>query len=327
LTKDFPKLDIFTHILPDKYRKTLYQKAQRNLNMGEPGSLEDYHNIAPALFDLGLRFSLMDTHEGLRQVLTINFPPLELVTEPGDAVELAKLANDEMAELVAKYPDRFAAAAACLPMNDIDAALKEAERAIEGLDMKGVQIYTPCDGKPLDSPIFFPLYEIMTKYDLPIWLHPIRGADIADYEGENLSKYRIFHRLGWPYETTVAMVRLVFSGVLEKYPSLKIITHHCGAMVPYFAQRLRFGTETINRPLEYFKMFYGDTALGGNTPGLMCGYAFFGADHIVYGTDMPHGGGKQRLAQMIASVEQMAIPDSDKYEIFNGNARRLLRIE
>ena len=327
MTNDFSKIDIFTHILPDKYRKTLYQKTQRNPYVEEQGNMEDYHNDTPALFDMTLRFSMMDAYKGLRQVLTINIPPLELVTDPGDAVELAKLANDEMAELVAKYPDHFAAGVACLPMNNIDAALKEAERAIEGLDMKGVQIYTPCGGKPLDSPVFLPLYEMMAKYDLPIWLHPTRGADAADYEGESLSQYRIFHRFGWPYETTAAMARLVFGGVLQKYPSLKIITHHCGGMVPYFAQRLRFGTETISHPLEYFKMFYGDTALGGNTPALSCGYAFFGADHILFGTDMPHGGGKQRIAQTITSVEQIAIPDSDKYKIFYSNARRLLHIE
>jgi len=180
----------------------------------------------------------MDNHEGLRQVLTITAPPLEIVARPRDAVELAKLGNDELAELVAKYPDRFAAGVACLPMNDIDAALKEAERAIEALNMKGVQIYTPCNGKALDSREFLPLYEMMAKYDLPIWLHPTRGRDTPDYQGESHSKYWIFHSIGWPYETTAAMVRLVSSGILERYPSLKIITHHCGGMVPYFGQRI-----------------------------------------------------------------------------------------
>jgi aminocarboxymuconate-semialdehyde decarboxylase len=125
------------------------------------------------------------------------------------------------------------------------------------------------------------------------------------------------------------------------YPSLKIITHHCGAMVPYFAQRLAGIGETLGRkeygdepsvslsrpPMDYFKMFYADTALSGGTLGLMCGYAFFGVNHILCGTDMPYGGEEQRAAKMIASVEQMAIPDSDKYKIFEGNARRLLRIQ
>ncbi len=337
MAEALPKIDVFSHILPDGYRKALYSKAQRSLHVDDR---EVFHNANPALFDIGLRLSVMDSHEGLRQVLTITTPPLEIVARPRDAVELAKLGNDELAKLVAKYPDRFAAGVACLPMNDMDAALKEAERAIEALNMKGVQIYTPCNGKPLDSPEFLPLYEMMAKYDLPIWLHPTRGRDTPDYKGESHSQYWIFHSIGWPYETTAAMVRLVSSGILEKYPSLKIITHHCGGMIPYFGQRVAGigeiaakkdldGKPNVSpgRPLvEYFKMFYGDTALSGGTPGLMCGYAFFGADHILFGTDMPYSGGKRGISQMIASVEQMAIPESDKYKIFDGNARRLLRI-
>ena len=330
MAKQFPKIDIFTHILPDKYRRALYKKAQGSLYME---GLENHHNAIPALFDIELRFSTMKGYEGLRQVLTIISPPLEMVANPSDAVELAKMANEEMAGVVAKYPDHFVAGVACLPMNDIDAALKEAERAIEALNMKGVLIYTPCNGKPLDSPEFFPLYEMMTKYDLPIWLHPTRGADTPDYKNEIHSKYRIFQTVGWLYETTVAMMRLVLSGTLARYPSLKIITHHCGAMVPYFAARLcgehkalekaaGINTGLSKPPVEYFKLFYADTALSGYTPGLMCGYAFFGAEHMVFGSDLPFG----NIERKIASVEQMDIPELHKHRIFEGNAKRLLHI-
>ncbi len=337
------KIDIFTHILTDKYRRALYKKVQRPLHLQSRGNLEEFLTITPALYDIELRLSIMDKFEGLKQVLTLTIPPLELVVSPRDAVELAELANDETAELIAKYPDRFIAGVACLPMNDIDAALRETERAIEVLNMKGVQVFTPCDGKALDSPEFLPLYEMMAKYDLPIWIHPIRGRDVPDYKDESYSKYRMFIVFGWPYETTVAMARLVLSGVLERYPSLKIITHHCGAMVPFFEQRSGWAlqrvlidkqyeqyeedTVSLSRlPIEYFKMFYGDTALAGSTPGLMCGHAFFGAEHILFGTDMPYGYAEQMVARVIASVERMAIPDSEKYQIFAGNARRLLGI-
>ncbi len=331
------KIDIFCHIMPHRYKEALYRKVERGLHPGARDNLQAFHNANPALFDLELRLRVMDRYEGLRQVLTMALPPVEAIAGPDEAAELAKLANDEMAGLVAKYPRQFVAGVACLPMNNIDAALHEAERAIEQLKLKGVLVYTPSNGKPLDSPEYMPLYKMMAEYGLPIWIHPIRGRDTPDYRGESYSKYMIYHIFGWPYETTAAMVRLVFSGVLDKYPSLKFITHHCGAMVPYFAQRLgntgqgivegQGDTETrvsLSRPpLEYFKMFYADTALTGDTAGLMCGYAFFGAEHMLLGTDMPFGG-TDKVATTISSVEQMAIPDSDKYKIFEGNAKRLL---
>lgn len=324
-------IDIFCHVLPGRYRKALYDKCKRSIYTE---GLETHHNAVPALFDMDMRFHIMDRYEGLRQVLTITSPPVEMVAGPGEASELCKIANDEMSELVSRYPDRFAAAAACLPANDMDAALRETERAIEDLNMQGVLLYTPCNGKALDSPEFTPLYEMMTKYDLPIWLHPTRDADTPDYKSESRSKYRIFQTIGWPYETSVAMLRLVLSGILERYPSLKIITHHCGGMAPYFAGRLSGAgqktldeaagiTMKLSRPtLDYFKMFYADTALSGYTPALMLGYTFFGAGHMLFGSDAPFGD----LEEKIASVEQMDITDAEKRQIFEGNARRLLHI-
>ena len=122
----------------------------------------------------------MDRLPDVLDVLTVALPPLETVlVTPKDAVELAKIANDEMAELVAKYPDKFLTAVACLPMNDIDAAIKEADRAITHLEFRGVQIFSNIDGEPLDEPKFKPLYERMAQYDLPIWIHPWWSSHIG----------------------------------------------------------------------------------------------------------------------------------------------------
>ncbi len=331
MDKPFHKINMFTHLLPDNYRKALYRKAQRNIFTED---LERHHNAIPTIFDMDLRFKTLEKYEGFREVITLVTPPVEAVAPTADALELARLANDGIAELIAKYPDHFVAGVACLPMNNMDNALREAERAMETLNFKGIQIYTPCNDKPLDSPEFFPLYEMMVKYDLPIWIHPSREANIPDYKGETSSKYRIFQTVGWPYETTVAMVRLVFSGILEKYPSLKIITHHCGGMVPFFSGRLAgVGVQQLNEsagvivslsrpPMEYFKMFYADTAMSGySTPALMAAYPFFGGEHMVFATDFLFG-----VEKKIASTDQMTIPDLDKYNICEGNARRLLRI-
>ena len=329
------KIDAFQHILPVKYKEALYKIAPAGFY------IQDVIETLPTLFDLDHRFRIMDKFEGLMHVLTISSPPPEGIANPEKAVDLAKLANDEMAELVLKHPDRFAAAVACLPMNNMDAALKELDRAIHDLKFRGVQINSPINEKPLDSPEFMPLYEKMAQYHLPIWIHPERPADFSDYRTEKRSKYMIFHVFGWPYETASAVTRLIFSGVLEKHPTLKIITHHCGGMIPYLADRIigaydhaemlrraKYKQGLTRSPIDYFKMIYYDTAIYGNTPGLMCGYAFCGPDHMLFATDFPYDSqfGERYTRQTIKAIEEMEISESDKKKIFEENARTLLRL-
>lgn len=122
----------------------------------------------------------MDRYGELVQVLTLGWPPIEDVAGPDKAVDLARMANDEMAELVFKYPEKFVAAIAALPMNNIDAALKEADRAINQLHFRGVYVHTPINDKPLDSAEFLPLYEMMVHYDLPVLIHPMRPMTYPD---------------------------------------------------------------------------------------------------------------------------------------------------
>lgn len=325
-------IDVFCHIMPQKYKAALYRHSAKDFY------LKDSIDATPTLYDLDQRFRIMDKYEGLSQVLSLASPAVEEVAGAKKAVELSQLANDEMAELVRKYPDRFVAAVACLPMNDIEAALRETDRAIRDLKLRGVQIHTPVNDKPLDLPEFFPLYEKMADYDLPIWIHPLRTINYPDYRTEDKSLHRIFCVFGWPIETTTAMTRLVFAGVLERYPHLKFITHHCGGMVPYFEQRIVGHHDLMEvrgqqrqlpkPPIEYFKMFFNDTAVYGSTPALMCGYAFFGPDHLLFGTDMPYDSelGDRYTRETIKAIERMDIPDADKKKIFVENAKLLLHL-
>ncbi len=329
------KIDIATHILPLPYKEILFKKA--------PSGSDIIRNInsTPTAYDLDQRFRIMDKFEGLMQVLTITSPPIEKFVGPDEAVDLAKLANDSMAELVVKHPDRFAAGVACLPMNNVDAALDEVDRATKDLQFKGIEFHTPINDKPLDSPEFLPLFEKMAEYDLPIWIHPWRSKDYADYRTEDESMYRVFSVFGWPFETTIAMARIVFSGILEKYPNLKIITHHCGAIIPFLRERVIASYDrilsnvkdnigkNISKPhIEYFKMFYNDTAINGNTSALMCAHDFCGAEHLLFGTDMPYDteNGERNLRQVTEAIEKMDISDAEKEKIFNGNATKLLKL-
>ncbi|MBI2851120.1 MAG: amidohydrolase family protein [Chloroflexi bacterium] len=333
------KIDIFTHIIPPKYKEALLRRADQRFYT------ENWDKViagTPALTDIDNRFRVLEKYEGLSQVLTVASPALEETASPENAEYLAQLANDELAELTLKYPDQFAAAVACLPMNDIEAALKEADRAINYLKFKGVQLYTPTGGKALDSPELLHLYQKMAQYDLPIWIHPARGRAVPDYRSESHSRYYIYQMFGWPYETTAAMVRLVFSGVFDKFPGIKFITHHCGAMIPFFSERLVIGQDyaeanlkakwkqSLNKPpIDYFRMFYADTALNGNAAALACGYAFFGPERTVFATDFPYDNenGERFTREVIKAVESLDIPQPDKDMVFEGNARRLLHLD
>ena len=328
-------IDAYAHISPPKYTDRLKREY--------PGFYNAILGNSPPLFDMEERFRIMDMYPGIAQVLTVGpVPPLEDFADREKSVDLARMANDEMAEMVLKYRDRFVAAIALLPMNNMDAALEETDRAIKDLGFRGIYVHSNINGKPLDSPEFLPLYEKMSRYNLPIYIHPWRGDNYAEYPTEERSKYMIASIFGWPYETTAAMTRLIFGGVLEKYPDLKVITHHCGGMVPYYEQRIlqHYGQQDRNgrapyikalsrSPIEYYKMFYNDTAIHGNTPALMLAYRFWGADHIVFGADMPlgdHYHGFRSYRQTINAIEAMEITEDEKNMIFVDNALNLLRI-
>ncbi|MCL5961397.1 MAG: amidohydrolase family protein [Chloroflexi bacterium] len=311
------KIDVFTHILPPKYFEALRSRVRGGADPAQSGQ---WLRSNAALSQIDLRLRVVDGYQDVAQVLTLATPPLETLVSLDDAVELARIANDEMAELVARYPDRFIAAVACLPLSDVDAAIVEADRAITRLKLRGVQVFTNVNGEPLDAPRFRPLFARMVQHDLPIWIHPW-DLPTGIKESEGVEDPAIVHGLRWPYDTSVTMVRLVLAGVFEEHPNIKFITHHCGGMAPFYERRLR---------VDKLRKFYGDTALFGGTPSLMCGYAFFGADHLLFGSDMPLGASRQGsygfAEDTIHAIERMDITAADKEKIFEGNARRLLRL-
>jgi predicted TIM-barrel fold metal-dependent hydrolase len=305
------KIDAFAHIMTPKFIE-----KYRKIN---PAIEKRIEFVTPAVVDLDVRLRLMNRYPDVLQMLTVANIPLETFA-PNDSVELAQIANDEVTETVLKYPDKFFGAAACLPMIDMDAALKEFERAVTKLRMNGCQIYSRINGEPLDSPKFKPLYQMAAKYDVPIWIHPAT-YDKLDWDTGIFS---------WPYESTSAMYKLVMSGIFHELPNLKFIIHHSGAMVPFFGERIKWVLSLIPNKYpdlaEKFKNFYVDTAVYGNTSSLMCAYEYYGADHMLFGTDAPLGPRWGMVEDTISSIERMEIPEADKQKIFRNNAIKMFKM-
>ncbi len=330
-------IDVFNHIVTPRYRA-------RRLEIAPPKMrLQDQERVMPTLFDLDARCRVMDTAgDGYVQIINTANPPVESFASLADAVELSRIANDEMTELVSRHPDRFAGAAACLPMNDVDAALRELERATGELRMGAVQIYTDVAGTPLDAPQFAPLFDRIAELDIPLLLHPVRGSDRADYPTEDASRFDTWRIAGWLYDTVSAMSRLVFSGIFDRHPDVKIVTHHLGGFAPYASERIREGFDKYlkaaharndpvllkKHPHDYFHDFYADTITIGSVPALACGLAFFGADRVMFATDMPFDtqGGRKYVEVALQAMEQLDASPADKAKIFEGNAKRLFRL-
>ena len=330
-------IDVFNHFMPSAY----FERLRR---------LVPEHAAATAfprlrtLWDLDARLKLLDQFGDYAQVLSLANPPIELLGPPDAAPELARMANDGLAELTRRHPERFPAFIASLPMNDVDATLREIDRAIGELGARGIQVFTNVAGEPLSAKKFRPVFARMVEHDLPVWVHPMRGPQFSDYAGESASHDEIWFTFGWPYETTACMTRLIYSGLLDELPNAKIITHHMGGMIPYFAGRIGlgfrqifFGTPETNpgadalrkAPLDYFRMLYADTALNGEAAATRCGHAFFGTEHCLFATDAPFDAehGRGLIGRTIAAVEALDINAAERDRILCLNARHLLKLQ
>jgi uncharacterized protein len=333
------KLDIFNHIFPKPFFDKMVSIAPNAKDINKR-----VRNI-PCIVDLDERFRIMDMFDDYAQIICLASPTIESFGPPPVSTDLARLANDGMAELVSKYPDRFPGFIASLPMNDPEGLLAEAKRAVKDLGAVGVQIFTNVLGSPLEKPETYPLFGLMAELDRPIWMHPARGADFPDYKSETKSHYEIWWTLGWPYETSVTMAHLVFAGIFDKYPNLSIVTHHMGGMIPYFEGRVgpgwdQLGTRTsdvdytvvlknLKKPhLDYFRMFYADTALFGARDATMLGLKFFGADHVLFASDSPFDPerGSAYIRWTIDIIDNLDITKEERYAIYEGNVRRLTKL-
>lgn len=334
-------VDVFNHFFP----KELWDRM-----LVTPGTAQNIGKRMrgiPCIYDLDERFRVLDMFKNYdyTQVISLGMPPLEALGEPAATEEFARLGNDGLAGLVDRHPDRFCGYLASLPMNSPNAA-REAERAFAN-GANGLQIHSNVNGMPLDDERFFGVFEVAAKAGRPVFLHPARtAADLPDYKTETKSRYEIWWTFGWPYETSAAMARLVFSGMLDRLPDLKVLAHHLGAMVPYFEGRVGPGWDQLGartsdedykplleklkrRPFDYFKDFYADTAVFGSRPATICGLEFYGEDRVLFASDCPFDPekGPGYIRDTIKVLESIEMSDDTRRKINYGNAVSLLGLK
>jgi len=268
----------------------------------------------PALGDMAFRQAHATV--ATRQIISLmNLNPEDFVA-PDAALALCRAANTEMQQLVGANPQELLATVAAVPMNNLPGALNILTTDVApNPHVLGIQLFTRALGKSIAAPVFDPLFAKAAALDVPIWLHPVFDARKPD---NNLL-------FSWEYELSQAMYQLVQAGVFTRYPSLKIIVHHAGAMVSFFAGRI----QAILPPEQAraFKNFYVDTAILGNPDALRLAVAYFGSDHVLFGTDMPLG--RQPVGaseQILVAIDQAGLTAAQVAQIKYRNAQHLLRL-
>jgi len=242
--------------------------------------------------------------------------------EPTLGLACAALQNEEIAAEVARHPGRFLGIGG-VPLQAPELAALELERSMTKLGLRGAMIGTHVRGRNLDDPALAPFWAAAEKLGAFIFIHPHGGAG-----AERLGSYYLKNLVGLPFETTIAGASLVFGGVLERHPTLKICLSHGGGFLPYQAGRFRHGFEVrpeakVNleaSPETSIARLYYDTILHAK-PTLEFLIATAGADHVLLGSDYPFDMGN---LDCVARVEALAIPAADRDLILGGYAQRVL---
>lgn len=332
-------IDVFCHILPPKYYDACvqdttaqYHMFTRALNM-------------PAMSNVEARLKVMEQFPGYQQLPCLVGPGVEYFVGPDRSPAIARIGNDEMEKVVKKHPKQFPGFICGIPVNNVEASVEEIRRC-KDMGAKGVQIYTNMNGEAIDTPKYRPIFQICEELDMPIVLHPVGGLKTPEYTDETISKYELWWTIGWPYQSTVTASRLLFSGIFEEFPNIKIILHHVGGMIPMLAGRLENGlkmyggrtgeavreqltTTAVPQPIvDSYKKFYADAASFGSPQSIQCGIDFFGVDRILFASDMPFDPeeGPGYIDRTLKGIDSLSLTDNEKNAICYENAVRLFHL-
>ncbi len=323
-------VDFHNHFYPPEYLEalrtggttvTLSTDGDGNPVLGYPG---DYNVAVPGHRDIAYREDVL-AHEGIdRQVLTFTTPGTH-VESPQRAVQLARLVNDALARVVHERAARFTALAT-LPLNDPAAAVAELERAITQLGFKGAMVFSNVNGVALADARYEPLWRKAEALGAVLYIHPTNPVGV-----EAMTDFWLMPLVGFPWDTTLAAAKLVFSGVVERFPKIRWVLGHLGGAIPYIAERLDRGYEAFpecrehirKAPSAYLKDFYYDTV--NFDPGaLRLAVEFAGPRRILAGSDYPHRIGSLRA--MLDSLRRLDVSAEDRALLLGGNAARLLEL-
>lgn len=331
-------IDMFNHYLPPAF----YDKV---ISLGGQAHMMNRARKMPAMCDLDYRLRLMDTFEGYQQIPCIVSPNVEQLVPSEHTAQLARCANEAFYDLCQRYPDKFPSFVAVLPLDDMDKACREAEYAVTQLGAAGAQIFTNQNGRAVDSEDFFTLYRKLDELDAVLWIHPARTFKQPFYKDETLEKYELWWTMMWPIETTMAASRLVYSGIFERCPNLRVVLHHAGGMLPMEEGRLENGlklysTRTapdmqhlVDSPIkgkvqvDEFRRFIADCATFGSRSAIECAIHFFGIENMVFASDLPFDpeDGFGYVRRTLADIEALPIPQEQKDAIRYKNALRILK--
>ncbi len=330
-------IDIHTHMINGKDLDSLTDVCGSPMKKALQNA-RGITKVKPQATDVVARVAQMDRC-GIDYQLATPMPSLDPNNMPLDtATEIAacKAINDSMARITEESKGRIMCAGA-VPLSDIaKQGGKEMERVVKHLGLKGFSVTTNIKGKPLDAPQFRDFWACAAGLTTTVFLHPADSAGTGDRSYE--ADYELNVVFGWPFETTLALCRLVFSGVMEEFPGLKIVNHHLGGMIPFYWARMqehwvpeyagRSGV-ALKRPMkEYFGKFYYDTAVGDSPDSINQVYKLFGADHLVFATDAPFGpgNGDERLRLYPEVIRKLALSKEDINSILGENAKMLLAV-
>lgn len=272
------------------------------------------------------RLRVMDKYGVCAQVIHLSAANLSGMRS-GEASAICRAANNYIfEEFMSKRPDRFIGCG-ILNLLDVDFSLEELDRIV-GMGFRCVTVATHQESVELDHSSLRPLFERIVKYGLPVFIHPVSWERNPPLDAGPM------YALGWPFDTSVALWKLIVGGVLDEFPELKVVTHHLGGMFPYYRMRIevrlsRHASERLKRPLtSYMQQVYADTAVdGGSVADLMVAYSLFGSGRLLFGSDWPYIEDQYSIGENITAIRSMPIPDEEKSRILYLNALELLKIK
>lgn len=335
------RVDFQCHIFPREFIKSI-KSSKGQLRLVGPDE-RGRHMIVDSKTDSALTYfregtSFVDPEKHLvdmdafgidTQVISVNPPGVDRVTDPKEALGLSRIINDELSKLVESYPGRFAALAT-IPMNDSEVAVDEIKRTINDLGFHGIIVSSNTCGRFYDAASYDKVYDLLQRYDVPMFVHP--GEPVVQQSMQ--SDYNLPLVFGWPFDTTLSVSRIALSGVLSRFPKLRVVAAHGGGMIPFYGGRLDMllqdmrgtGKLPAKDSMEMLKRVYYEAAVF-NQKSIELLVTFAGEDRVVYGSDYPFGRDEGRACYAVSLdiMNRLDVKDEVKKKIFSANALKLLK--